>query len=294
VTAAVVVALGAAAPARADLVPWEVDETLSQIALAVPDQVVTLDTLTATIRLRNPSGGDAGPWNVGNVAAVAGRIVTEYQDGVSIEFLSGLHDLFALDSGSYRPNPAAFDPLLVNAENPDGQFANTSTAPGAYGARVRATVSIFTLDAAFINFTEVLHDIFSPVLPIASGSFDGQGLTMGFELATIAFDGLSTLVGQPIPDAQGTQLLDVLGTNLVAGATITAPDPMEPDLRMLTLPVDLDLVVVVGGVPLDASATGTIVAFTTIPEPGITSMFASGAVLLAFLDRRRSRRARAE
>ena len=282
-----------AVTARADFVEWEVDETLSEIELIVPDQAVTIGTTNATIRLRNQSGGDAGPWNVGDVAAVGGTIATDYQDGVSIEFLSGQHDLFALASGSYRPNPAAFDPLLVNAENPDGQFADTSTAPGAFGARVRATVSIFTVDAAFMNFTEAFYDIFSLPLPIAAGSFDGGGLDMGFELATIAFDGLSTLVGQPIPDAQGTPIFDVFGLNLDPGATITAPDPMDPDLRRLTIPVDLDLVVDVGGVLLDASAVGTIVADTIlVPEPGVASMLGSGALLLVFLDRRRGRRAR--
>jgi hypothetical protein len=279
-----------AAPARAVLVEWEIDESLSEIELVVPDQVVTLDALTATIRLRNQSGGDAGPWSVGNVASVDGVLATDYVDGVSIEFLVGQHDAFGLDSGSYRPNPAAFDPLLVNAENPDGQFSNTSAAPGIYGARVRASVSIFTLDAAFINFTEVQYDVFSNVLPITAGTFDGAELEVGFELATVEFDGLSTLVGQPIPDATGTPIVDAFGENLPAGATITAPDPMQPDLRQLTVPVDVDLVVDVGGVPLTAGATGTLVAFATVPEPGAASMLASGGALLAALARRRSRR----
>ena len=62
---------------------------------------------------------------------------------------------------------------------------------------------------------------------------------------------------------------------------------MQPDLRRLTLPVDLDLVVEIGGVLLDASAVGTIVAETTLPEPGVASMLGSGALLLALLDRRR-------
>jgi hypothetical protein len=273
--------------ARADLVEWEVDEAQSQIELIVPDQVVMIDALEATIRLRNQSGGDAGPWTVGNLAAVGGTIATDYQDGVSIAFLSGQHDLFGLVSGSYRPNPAVFDPGLANAENPDGQFADATPADGVYGARVRATVSIFTLDAAFINFTDVLYDIFSLTLPIAAGSFDAGGLDMGFAFATVAFDGLTTFVGQPIPDAQGTPIIDVFGMNLDPGATITSPDPMQPDLRRLTLPVDLDLVVEIGGVLLDASAVGTIVAETTLPEPGGASMLGSGALLLALLDRRR-------
>jgi hypothetical protein len=216
-------------------------------------------------------------------------------DGVSIEFLTGQHDVFALTSGSYRPNPAAFDPGLADAENPDGQFANTTTAPGAFGARVRATVSILTVDAAFVNFTDSLLDVFSPVLPITAGSFDGTALDLGIESASVAFDGLSiVLVGQLIPDSPGTLVTDAFGMNLLAGATITSPDPIgQPDLRRLTVPVDVDLLVDINGVPLDASASGTIVANTTlVPEPAVASMLGSGALLLVMLDRRRSRRAR--
>ena len=85
--------------------------------------------------------------------------------------------MFGLVSGSYRPNPAVFDPGLANAENPDGQFANATPADGVYGARVRATVFGFTLDAAFINFTDVLYDIFSLTLPIAAGTSMQAGST---------------------------------------------------------------------------------------------------------------------
>jgi hypothetical protein len=293
-TAVTTVALVSVA-ARADFVEWDIDETLSEIELTVPDQVVTIDTTTATIRLRNQSGGNSGPWNVGNVASIDGTVATDYVDGVSIEFLTGQHDIFALTSGSYRPNPAAFDPGLANAENPDGQFADTSTAPGAFGARVRATVSILTVDAAFVNFLDSLLDVFSPVLPITSGSFDGSALDLGIESAAVAFDGLSVvLVGQLIPDSPDTMIFDAFGPNLPAGATITSPDPIgQPDLRRLTVPVDVDLMVDINGVPLDASASGTIVANTTlVPEPGVASMLGSGALLLVFLDRRRTRRAR--
>jgi hypothetical protein len=293
-TVAVIVVLTATG-ASAELVQWEIDETLSEIELTVPDQVVTIDTTTATIRLRNQVGGDAGPWNVGNVAAIDGIISTDYLDGVSIEFLSGQHVAFTLASGSYQPNPLVFDPNLANAENPLGQFADTSTASGSFGARVRATVSIFTVDAAFINFTDALLDVFSAPLAITSGSFDGTALDMGIDSALVAFDGLSVIVvGQLIPDAPDVLIVDAFGLNSEPGATITTPDPIgQPDLRQLTLPVDVDLLVDINGVPLDANASGTIVATTTlVPEPGVAAMLGSGGLLLAVLDRRRSRRAR--
>src|SRR5262245_53194516 len=109
------VALLLTAPARADLVSWEIDESQSEIELVVPDQVVDLDGLVTTIRLRNPSGGNDGPWNVGNVASVGGELLTNYEHGVSIQFLP-VQLASGVASGSYRPNPASFDPLLANAE----------------------------------------------------------------------------------------------------------------------------------------------------------------------------------
>ncbi len=278
----------ASVAARAEPVDWLVDEALSEIELVVPDQDVTIDTTTANVRFRNQSGGDAGPWSVGNVAALGGVIATDYVDGASIQFLAGQHDLFALVSGSYRPNPAVFDPQLANEENPDGQFADASPAPGAYGARVRAAVSFFLFDAAFVNFTEALYDLDSGVLPIASGSFSGDALDFGLGFASVAFDGLDTgFAGQPLPDAEAFPILAALGPNLSSNATVTAPLPAEPDLRMLTLPIDADIVVDVGGVELDATVLGAIVAFTTLPEPAVPAALAAGALLLAALARRR-------
>jgi len=285
---AVGIALLAGAGARAEFVDWEVDESLSQIALAVPNQDVDLDGLVVNIRMRNQVGGDAGPWSVGNTASLDGVIATDYVDGGSIEFLLGQHLLFALPSGSYRPNPAAFDPLLVDPDNPFGTFTNTSTAPGAYGGRVRANILIVEPDAAFVNFTDVFFDLASGVLPITAGSFASEALDLGIESATVAFDGLDVGFGfgQPIPDAPDYVILDAVNANLAAGATVTAPDPLQPDLRMLTIPVDVDLVIDLG-VPLDATATGTLVAFAVLPEPGAASMLGFGGLLLACLERRR-------
>lgn len=290
----VLLALLTGAGASAELVEWEVDETQSQITLAVPNQDVDLDGLVVNIRMRNQVGGDAGPWNVGNTASIDGMISTDYVDGGSIEFLLGDHTLFALPSGNYRPNQAAFDPLATNAENPFGTFIDTTSAPGAYGGRVRANVLIIEPDAAFVNFTVVFFDLDSGVLPITAGSFASEAVDLGIESATVAFDGLDVGFGfgQPIPDAPDYVILDALGMNLAAGATVTAPDPFQPNLRRLSIPVDVDLAIDLG-VPLDATATGTLVAYATLPEPGAAWALASGGLLLTVLARRRSRSASA-
>jgi hypothetical protein len=276
--AAALAAAGYAAPSSAATIVWTLDDVASQLTLAVPDQVVTIGTTTATIQVRNQSGTN-NPWTVGNTAKLGGTITTNYVDGTSIEFLSG--DMFGLVSGSYRPNPAAFNPASTNTANPNGQFTNTTTAPGVYGAKVRANVGI-AVDAAFFNFTAVDYDIVSTALGISAGSFTANTLTLGMETANVSFDGLSIIfVGQPIPDSVGT-ITGVFGTNTAAAGTITTPNPIgDPLLRRLEIPVVLPLMLNLQGTMLSASATGTVVAYGYVPEPGTLLLLGGGLLALA-------------
>src|SRR5690606_2652074 len=71
--------------ASAATIAWAIDSSQSSITLDVPDQSVSLGGTTATIRLRD--AGNNNQWTQGRTAAVAGTLVTDYVDGVSIEFL---------------------------------------------------------------------------------------------------------------------------------------------------------------------------------------------------------------
>ncbi len=279
-----------AAPTIAGAAPltWAIDDSQSSLTLNVPDQSVTLDGTTATIRLRN---ADNSAWSQGKTAAVAGTLSTDFVDGVSIEFLSGQHNAFGLTSGSFRPNPADFDPGATNAENPDGQFTGTSTAPAVFAAKVRASVSFVTLDVAWISFLDVAYDLDSagPLAIGGGGAFAGNALAVGVESATVALDGLSTLVGQVIPDTPGTPFDNIFGANTLAGATVTTPDPVgNPLLRQLTIPVDVPLSLTLEGTNLNASATGEIVAFALVPEPTTLLLLAGGLAGLAVHGRKRA------
>jgi hypothetical protein len=282
-------------PGLAGAVPmtWDIDQAASSLTLNVPDQNVTLEGTTVQIRLRNATSTTT--WNQGRTAAVDGTLSTDYVDGVSIQFLAGQHNAFGLTSGSFRPNPAAFNPLNTNADNPNGQFTDTTTAPAVYAARVRGAAlgGLVQFDIGFVSFLDVFYDISSLVLPInLSGNFAGNALTMGVDSATIAFDGLvvSLIGSQPVADSPGAVFGPYLGTNTLAGATVTSPNPIgDPLLRRLSIPVDLPLSLVLEGVPLSASATGTIVAYGYVPLPEPATLALLGGGLVALAVRRRSR-----
>jgi hypothetical protein len=250
-------------------VTWTVNQSLSSASLAVPDQPFELvdgtTTYTGTLRIRNQSGSDNGPWNVGNTAPIAGTIATEYVDGTSIQFLDGLSNLVGVNSGSYRPDKAAWD---GTAFTPDG-----TTGAGVFGGRLRPTVNLFiplTVDVGFFNFTDVQYNVASDVLPISGGNFAANTTNVGIETVTANVEGVSVvIVGQILPDLQEI-LTDTSAVNGAPTATITSPDPInQPLLRQLTFPISMNIVIEIGeDVPsLSGSITGQVVATATLPEP---------------------------
>jgi hypothetical protein len=280
-----------ASASHAVAVSWDIDPTQSSFTLAMPDQSVTLDGTTATVRVRNQSTANNGNnvWNVGNIAALDGFLATDYVDGSSIQFLSGQHSAVGVNSGNFRPNPAQFNPANTNASNPLGQFSGTGSAPAVFGARVRATVGL-TVDAAFISFLDVSYDLGSTALPISGTSFAANSLSLGIDSTHVAFDGLSIIiVGQPIPDDPGALIENVFGTNTSGSASITSPNPVgAPLLRRLSIPVSLPLVLNLGDINLNASITGNIVAFATVPEPTTALLLGIGLAGMAAIGRKRN------
>jgi hypothetical protein len=251
---------------RAANLSWDIDPAQSFVRLTIPDQQVTLEGTTATIRLRD--NGSTSEWTDagGRRAFIDGTISTDYVDGASIQFNSGSHNIFALEQANVRPNPAQFDPGLANAENPDGQYSGTGAALAAYGARVRATISILTVDAAYLGMRDVDYNIGSGVIPLGGGtSIGGSTSTFGISSADIDVDGLSVvIVGQPIPDTLNGSLPAISATNTAVGSIANLGGAQ----RRLTYSITENITIDIEGVMLNGSASGTIVAFATVPEPG--------------------------
>lgn len=304
-----------ASPAFSYALNWNIDESVSILTLAMPDQAISLNGTAATVRVRNQTTANSGDnvWDVGNRAWVDGTISSDitaggggnYANG-SISFTGGTHSMVGLttttpvltpppatDNHLYRPNPAAFNSTSTNTANPNGQFTNTTTAPGVFGARVRATVTspfTITVDAAYISFLDVDYDLASTgAVPISGGSFAANQLSMGIADTHIAFDGLSIiLVGQLIPDSVGTQLTVPNTLNSLASAGSVTQ--LSPTQLQMTIPVNVPIVLNLSGVTLNASVAGSIVAYALIPEPATAVLLTAGIAGLAAYGRRRATR----
>ncbi len=274
---------------QAGSVAWNIDETQSKISLAIADTAVNLDGTNATIRIRNQSGGNSGPWNVGNTAFMDGTLNTIYTEGSGIQFLPAAPgDIVGLASGSYRPNPNSWDPNNTNAENPDGQYSGTTTDPSVFGERVRATVSILTVDAGYLAIDDVSYDAQSGLLGITGNTFAASGINFGILESLIYFDGLSIIiVGQPIPDTFASPFDNFVAANNGAGAgTITDLGGLD---RKLTIPINMVLALDISGIVLNASVTGQVVAYATVPEPSSFALLGLSGIGLAVQVYRRRR-----
>jgi hypothetical protein len=260
------VALGAAPLtsqiAKASAVTWDVDPTNSYIRLTIPDQTIAVPTLgDATMRMRDATSTtqwtDAG----GRRAALDGEIATDYVDGTSITFLGGSHNLYALEATSLRPNPAAWDAATTN-------YTDTSTALAALGGRGRASISIFTVDAAFVAFRSVHLDITnstSGTIAITNGSFATNTTRSGISTALLDVDGLPILTfGQPVPDVYHGSL-DPLVQQNAGGGSVSNLGGLN---RKLTYTIDIpNLSIDLSGTIVTGSAAGLIVAYAVIPAP---------------------------
>jgi hypothetical protein len=276
--------------AQASPVSWNVDPVQSYIRLSIPDQSVVIDGTSVTMRLR---GANNAAWSDSNGARafLDGTIATELQPG-SIEFLGSAHNLFALESGSYRPSPAQWDPNATNVDNPDGQYIGTDGAPAAFAAKARGSVLLITPDLAYLAFRSVQFDVDSGAIPLAynfgGATFAGGTNSFGIQSAAIDIDGLAAqLVGQPVPDMRNKLLSDLIGWN-VLGGTIVNFTSFGPELTLL---VNTPIAIEVDGVPLQAIVSGQIVAYTTIPEPSSILLAGCAAFGLFVACRRRLCRA---
>lgn len=279
-----VVAMAICSSAPAAPLTWNIDSTRSRITVSVQDRDVVVPFLPfpPTTGLRDQAGGNV--WTTGNAADVSGTIATDYVDGVSIEFLSGQHAIEGLPSGSFRPNPSDFSPTATNPFNPNGSYVGTTSAQAVFAARTVGEVDFPPgLDAGFLSVTDVELDLGSSgTLPITSGTFASNLLSVGFASFEENFDGvliqLQTLPpAQILPDFRQRVQTNIVNTNAAAtAATITTPNPSTaPNQRELSIPINVTVNIILAGVGADATGaqqffamtlTGSIVATADVPQ----------------------------
>jgi hypothetical protein len=239
-------------------VTWTVDPAASFVQLTIPDQPVNVTNIgTITIRMRDANSTSSWTDAGGRRAAVQGTILTDYADGASMRFVSGGHNLSALEQASLRPNPADWDPATTN-------YAGTSTAPAAYGARVRGTYLILTFDVAFIAFRNVRFDIASDTIAISGGALAGNQSRFGISSATADTDGLELplSLGQPVPDLVGAQMSPIVDTNSSPGTIQNLGGSDRKLSYNISTPIAIDL----QGSILTGTANGQIVAYGKVQE----------------------------
>jgi hypothetical protein len=287
----VLCALGAASSAYAAPVTWDIDVSQSDMTLSVPQQTLTVGAVTATVRVRNQgTTGSGGSWTLGNKASVDGTLLTDYVDGSSIQFVTNpIGNVFANNSGSYRPNPAAFNSTSTNTANPAGQYTNTTTAPAAFGARVHISAlgGFVQGDAGQVSFQNVLLNVLNTsVLPITGINFNSTGVQVGIDSSLVNFDGAVVgLAGQVIPDSSQSPFLNIFAAN---GTTTSTVENLGGLLRKLTVNVSIpNLTLDFGGNLLTAGIAGKFVAFATIPEPSTLLLGSIGIIALGIAGRRK-------
>jgi hypothetical protein len=273
--------------ARGGLVSWSIDSSQSQLRLAIPDQVLDLGDLNVTVRMRNQTGGSTS-WNVGNVASVAGTLLTDYVDGPSptIQFLpSTVGQTVGVDSGSYRPNLANYTGGTVepNGSATGGLFSSTASAPAVYGGLMRATVAIVTSDFAYLSFSDLSYSASSGALNVdpVTGQFDASQTAFGILNGLMGVDLASTTLPVTFPDSI-IQLGPFSVPNTLSMGLISTPAD-NPQMRKLTLPILVPFYIEDGDAPISAILTGSIVATALVPEPSSVALLACGAMSLVWL-----------
>jgi len=286
--AAAVTLAVAATSAKAAPITWEIQSASSWMRLNLPANTpIDLDGNAVTVRLRNASNGTLTD-STGIRAALDGTISTNYVDGSSIEFLSGNHGIVAVESGSYRPNPAAFDPGATNADNPNGQYTNTSGAPAAFATRVNvaALFGLVNVTGGWLALRDVTPDIASGVIPLGGGTtIAGSTTTIGAgAFADIDGQNIDLVGEQPIPDTLGEEFNLPGGVNTAAGSVTDIGGLMRQLSLTINVPVSIDLG---EGIVINASVQGQIVAIAEVPEPSTFIMLGMGTAALGLTVYRR-------
>lgn len=245
-------ALALAPAASAATLSYTVDPTLSSLQFAVYIFGAPPDGTLLTAP--QTPGSD--------ITSLGGTLLADVGVG-TINFPGGSAISFANQPVDQLPEPGGGPALNMYG----------SPAPAQYG------LSVILIDSGPLALRNLLADVTSSV-PIAllAGSFNSAGTSLGTVTgdADYNLDGLapafgtSSLAGQSGPNSTG------VGTVTVAGPLTT-----------ITIPIFVDVPLVVNNIPLDAIFTGQIVATNIVPEPSSLVLACFGLLGLAAVARSR-------
>jgi hypothetical protein len=151
-----------------------------------------------------------------------------------------------------------------------------------------------TTDAGFVSFNDLSYALTSGSLSVNPGTGEFAANALDFEILSglIGVDVTSPLLLAVWPDE--ILAIPTFASDNTAGlGTITSPDPInQPNLRQLTIPLNVPMQIDLGGSFVQANFSGNIVAFATVPEPTTSALGGMGLGWLACLAVRRWRRER--
>jgi hypothetical protein len=238
-------------------VVWDIDSAQSFIRLEVPDQLVPINGFPQLLGLRDFSPDPQSlstNWtdDGGKRSFVTGTLQTEYISGTSIGFSSGQQSAAAIQFGSFRPDPAAWNGTT---------FDPNTGAPAAFGAAIHLLFPEFQIElpAGDVALRDILYDLSGSVslAPSGNGWIGSNSFLVGIAPGARAdvqgaINEFNQTLGDPVLEENGGSLAI---ENLGGGS-----------LR-LTLLINVPVTLAVEGVDIQASVAGQIVANATVSEP---------------------------
>ncbi len=295
--------IGLTGSAAAAPVNWNIISSASTIALAIPDQTLTITSsasiadgvvgtsLSIAVRALNPgtaSGSAPAGWTVGNKQNVSGVLQTDTNLLGNIKFLQAQEPpdnaptiIDGITSGSYSPLE-------------DG---GPGSMPGDFATRLYfssgPSIGGLNIDLAFRN---ILYSLVSGNIPMLDGEFAANQTAFGIDNGDMAYRGRSGIgpAGPAFVALVGSGSVDIGGISSSNTSALPGTYELAPGLTpTLTVPISQSLSIPLdpnGALMLNVNVLGTIVAIHPVPEPAALGLLAVGVAMLAPVTVRRWRR----